>query len=107
MLSYGHIPVALGRYGASELVYEQSDMISDLPENCHYHDNGCTLADSCLKCPFPRCVYDLPRGGSRLFKAARNKEITRLFALDNTVNELATKFGVSSRTIYRILKKKS
>ncbi len=28
------------------------------PEYCHYQDEGCELADSCLNCPFARCIYD-------------------------------------------------
>ncbi len=36
---------------------------SDLPpEYCHYQDDGCELTASCLKCPFPGCIYDEPRG---------------------------------------------
>ena len=87
------------------MVYERLDKNSDLPENCRYDDKGCSLSGSCLKCPFTRCVYDLPRGGSRLLKAARDKEIVRLFAAGNTVVALSAKFGVSQRTIYRVLKK--
>ena len=26
------------------------------PEYCHYRDEGCDLADSCLNCPLPRCI---------------------------------------------------
>ncbi len=38
---------------------------SDLPpEYCHYQDDGCELTASCLKCPFPGCVYAVPRGGT-------------------------------------------
>ena len=87
------------------MVYEQSDLVSDLPEHCHYQDEGCTLADSCLKCPFPRCIYDLPGGGTRLFKEGRNKEIIRLALAGKTAKELALKFGVSRRTVQRALKK--
>ena len=28
------------------------------PEYCHYQDEGCEFADSCLNCPFARCIYD-------------------------------------------------
>ncbi|MFC1846997.1 hypothetical protein ACFLYS_02940 [Chloroflexota bacterium] len=31
----------------------------DLPlEYCHYKDEDCELAISCLNCPFPGCIYD-------------------------------------------------
>ena len=33
---------------------QTSDIELDLPpEYCHYRDNGCDLADSCLNCPLP------------------------------------------------------
>ncbi len=32
------------------------------PEYCRYRDEGCDLADSCLDCPFPQCIYEQPRG---------------------------------------------
>jgi len=32
------------------------------PEYCHYRDEGCEFATSCLNCPFPQCLYDEPRG---------------------------------------------
>ncbi len=28
------------------------------PEYCHYRDEGCEFADSCLNCPLSRCIYD-------------------------------------------------
>jgi len=32
------------------------------PEYCHYKDEGCEYARSCLECPYPQCLYDEPRG---------------------------------------------
>ena len=32
------------------------------PEFCHYKDEGCEYAPSCLECPYPQCLYDAPRG---------------------------------------------
>ena len=79
---------------------------SDLPpEYCQYRDDGCELAESCLNCPFPQCVYDEPRGRQRRQKKLRNNEIARLFSDESKeVKELATIFGVSQRTIQRALK---
>ncbi len=34
------------------------------PENCHYQEDGCELTSSCLKCPFPGCIYAVPRSGA-------------------------------------------
>ena len=74
------------------------------PEFCHYRDEGCEYAESCLACPFPQCLYDEPRGRQRWLKDLRNKEIKRLFTGGWKVNELAMLFGVSQRTIQRALK---
>jgi hypothetical protein len=74
------------------------------PEYCHYRDEGCEYAESCLGCPFPQCLYDEPRGRQRWLKELRNREIKRLFTGGWGVKELAGLFGVSQRTIQRALK---
>ena len=33
-----------------------------LPEHANYSDEGCSLAPSCLSCPFVRCRHDYPDG---------------------------------------------
>jgi hypothetical protein len=76
------------------------------PEYCHYQDEGCELAESCLNCPFPECIYDEPGGKQRLLKEQRNAEIARLFGTGKkSVKELAQMFNLSVRTIQRALKK--
>ena len=74
------------------------------PEYCHYRDEGCEYANSCLGCPFPQCLYDEPRGRQRWLKELRNREINRLFTGGWGVRDLAVLFGVSQRTIQRALK---
>ncbi len=89
---------------------DQNEKIVDdkpdlLPEYCHYRDQGCEFADSCLNCPFPQCLYDEPRGKQRWLKELRNKEIARMFGGgDWGVKELASLFGLSQRTVQRALK---
>ena len=76
------------------------------PEFCHYHDNGCEFADSCLDCPFPECLYAEPGGKRRWLKTLRDEAVLRLFtSRGKTVKELALMFGVSRRTIQRVLKR--
>jgi hypothetical protein len=79
----------------------------DLPlEFCRYQDEGCELAESCLSCPFPQCLYEQPRGKQSWLKKARDREIVRLYnSKRKGVRELAQMFGVSERTIQRALKK--
>ncbi len=75
------------------------------PEYCRYRDEGCDLASSCLNCPFPKCVYDQPRGRQRWLKRWRDREIVRLSNTEGKrVKELALMFGLSQRTVQRALK---
>lgn len=85
---------------------ENSEMKLDLPpEYCHYRDEGCDLADSCLHCPFPQCVYEQPGGRQRWLRKLRDREIARLFnSKGKGVKELALMFGVSQRTVQRALR---
>ena len=83
----------------------ESTCETDLPpEYCRYRDEGCEYAQSCLKCPFPQCLYEEPRGRQRWMKGLRNKEIHRLYAGGRKIKDLALIFGVSERTIQRALK---
>jgi len=75
------------------------------PEYCRYEDKGCEFADSCLNCPFLRCIYDQPGGKQHWLKEIRDREIARLFTTKGkAVKELALMFGVSQRTVQRALK---
>ena len=76
-----------------------------LPEYCHYRDQGCEFADSCLNCPLPKCIYDEPRGKQRWLKRLRDREMVGLFNEGKGAKELALVFGVSQRTVQRALRK--
>ena len=79
-----------------------------LPEYTRYRDEGCDLFPSCLGCPLPRCRYDNTEGGKQPIKEGRNREILRLHNLEGKgVQELAEIFGVSKRTIQRIIRRDS
>jgi len=76
-----------------------------LPEYCRYKDGGCEFAGSCLNCPFPKCIYDEPGGRQRWLKELRDKDMVMLFTSEGKgVKELARIFGVSRRTVQRVLK---
>ncbi len=85
---------------------ERVDRVSDLaPEYCHYHDEGCGFAVSCLNCPLPHCVYDQPRGEQSWLKRLRDTEMVRLFTIEGMkMKEIALKFCVSQRTVQRALR---
>ena len=76
------------------------------PEYCRYRDEGCEFADSCLNCPFQKCIYEQSGGRQRWLKGLRDREMVRLFTTeDRGVKELALRFGVSPRTVQRALKR--
>ena len=85
---------------------ESNEVKLDLPpEYCRYRDEGCDLADSCLNCPLPKCIYDEPGGKQRWLKRLRAGEMARLFTTGGKgIKELALIFGVSQRTVQRALK---
>ena len=84
---------------------EKSPEKDPLPEYCHYRDEGCELADSCLNCPFAECIY-IKQGGKRTWlKEERAAEMARLYTDEGKrIQELAQIFGVSRRTVHRDLK---
>jgi hypothetical protein len=75
-----------------------------LPEYSDYTDTGCDLYPSCLRCPLPRCRYDDPGGASAVLRGGRDAAIVRLADRDGVpVDRLAEMFGLSRRTIFRVL----
>jgi AraC-like DNA-binding protein len=86
------------------MVLGESDL-DLLPEYCRYRDDGCEFADSCLNCPFPDCIYAQPGGRQQWLKGLRDQEVLKLHSQGKSVKELAEMFGLSSRTIQRILKR--
>lgn len=77
-----------------------------LPENLDYPDTGCNLAPRCLDCPLPRCRYDEPGGARRLLTETRDEEIVRRRATERlSINVLARRYGLSRRSVFRILRK--
>ncbi len=78
-------------------------MLDSLPEFCHYRDEGCALYPSCLRCPFPRCLDDEPRGRQRFSISQRREQMERMHSEGKTTLEMARILGVSRRTVQRAL----
>lgn len=76
-----------------------------LPEFTRYRDTGCNWHPKCLECPFVRCKYEEDTAGDakRMFNSSRDSEILTLHSQDVHVSELAHMFGLSRRSIFRIL----
>lgn len=81
--------------------------VDSLPEHTTYSDTGCDLYPSCLTCPLPRCRYDDPGGAASMLRSGRDAAILRVAERDGvSVDSLATMFGLSRRTIFRVLRTK-
>lgn len=77
-----------------------------LPENTEYRDTGCDLYPSCLRCPLPRCRYEDPGGAAAILRDGRDAAILRLAGDGSmTIDQIAETFGLSRRTIFRVLRK--
>jgi hypothetical protein len=74
-----------------------------LPEHTQYVDNGCDLHPNCLTCPLVRCRYDEPGGARRLLSEERDRTILDLQRQRTPVGVIAQRFGVSRRTVFRVL----
>jgi len=89
-----------------EISADQHNELDLPPEYCHYRDEGCEFADSCLNCPLSKCIYDEPGGRQRRLKRQRDRQIVKLFTIEGKgAKELALMFGLSQRTVQRALKK--
>ncbi|TMF13148.1 MAG: hypothetical protein E6I38_02085 [Chloroflexi bacterium] len=77
-----------------------------LPERTGYRDDGCEIHPQCLTCPLPRCRYDEPGGLTGLLNGLRDREIVALKSRGMAVEEIADTFGVSRRTVFRVLTEK-
>ena len=79
-------------------------LMDRLPEVTVFQDTGCDLHPSCLSCPLPRCRYDDPGWIQREERGQRDTELLKLRAKHALpVDELAARFGVSTRTVHRVL----
>lgn len=90
---------------ASALERRHGQVRSDaLPEHIEYRDEGCDLFASCLTCPLPRCRYDEPGGVRAMLNRERDHQIRALREDPSlSVDDIADRFGVSRRTVFRAL----
>jgi len=83
---------------------ELPSRVDALPEHVEYRDTGCDLYPSCLRCPLVRCRFDDPGGAAGILRSGRDASILRLSHEQGVcVDELAAMFGLSRRTIFRVL----
>ena len=79
-------------------------LVDTLPEHYTYKDDGCEVSPSCLRCPLPQCKHDAPGWYLRERRAQRDRTMSRLRSREGlSVTQLADRFGVSKRTVFRAL----
>ncbi len=77
-----------------------------LPEHTSYVDSGCEVHPSCLTCPLARCRYDEPGGLRAMLGAERDRRMVRAYRDEHLKpGEVARRFGVSRRTVFRVMQK--
>jgi hypothetical protein len=74
-----------------------------LPEFTRYRDDGCDISESCFTCPLPRCRYEEPGGLRSLLNEQRDRQIIKLRMKGVPVDALADHFGISRRTVFRVI----
>ncbi len=94
--------VVFNSQSAVALGYVRSDT---LPENTRYKDDGCDASLTCLECPLPLCKYDDPGWLQRENRRTRDDEIFRLRCQQVSVTEISKRFGISTRTVHRIVQR--
>ncbi len=73
------------------------------PELLDYQDTGCRLWSACLSCPFPECFYGLPAGARQALSQFRAPLMRSLYDADVPLAEIAARFAVTERTVYRAI----
>lgn len=70
-----------------------------------YPDVGCEVSPSCLRCPLPHCRHDKRAGIRSLTRERRDAQMASAIQTEDlTVPQVARRFGVSERTVFRALK---
>jgi hypothetical protein len=67
---------------------------------------GCKgVVSCCFDCPLPRCRYDGDhRGILTILNEGRNREIVRLRSGGQAVDSIASRFHISRRNVFRVLR---
>jgi len=80
------------------------DRLEDLlPEHMNYRDDGCEVSATCLSCPLPVCRYDVRGGLAALQRRPRDAELLELHRRGAGIDRLCRQFGLSRRSVFRII----
>jgi hypothetical protein len=83
-----------------------SPPVDAVPEFYQYEDTGCEVSQSCLNCPLPQCKYDDPLWYQKHRRLAKDLKVLSVMRIEGlSVEEAAERFGVTVRTIFRIMRR--
>ena len=81
-------------------------LLDAVPEFYHYEDTGCEVSPSCLNCPLPQCKYDDPTWFQKHRRIARDMKVWSTMQAEGlNVDEVAERFSVTVRTVFRIMRR--
>ena len=69
----------------------------------YYEDTGCILGPSCLACPLPVCIHDVPGGFGAVRRVVRDAAIRQRRRDGDCVPDIAADLDVSARTVLRVV----
>lgn len=97
---------------ASMIVRGDSGMEATMPQHkadpvltTNWRDEGCPVWSQCLRCPLPRCVFDVSNDPIKGAARIRDAIVARLYDRGVPVATLARRFKVHKRNIYRGLER--
>ena len=96
-----------GRAGRAPRFTADGARADAYPEFFRYRDEGCDVSPHCLTCPLVRCRYEVPGGLRALRNAERDPEIVAARLVGAGIDELAGRFGLSRRSVFRVLSRPS
>jgi len=71
-------------------------------------DDGCEAAPKCLECPLSQCRHDDPAGYLRHLQQQKDDQILKEMEQRGlSVDEAAKLFGVATRTIFKVRRRRS
>ena len=77
-----------------------------VPEHFPYRDEGCEVSPFCLRCPLPQCKYDDPEWFQRQKRDERDGRVMTAMRDEGlSLPEVAVRYSLSQRTIFRILRR--
>ena len=78
---------------------------SDHVEMTALPDTGCDVSPSCFTCPLPQCKYDDPVAYQAYLQRQRDLKLVAMYEEGDPVHKVATRGGVSPRTVHRALER--